>query len=134
MPTKLCYFGLPMHRFPKPGYYNEARFNITLDSKNSETASSTEETLPKASTSKEAYQIGKQSKPQKQREQYLISIQVVHKSGYSDIILVRHTVLECGKLLLSAKAIEFELDGGFYEALDLRTAETLRIPVLLELL
>ncbi|CAG5045127.1 unnamed protein product [Parnassius apollo] len=58
-------------------------------------------------------------------EQYRISIQVVRKSGYSDIILVRQTVLEYGKLLLSAKAIEFELDGGFYEALDLRTAKTL---------
>ncbi|CAG5041433.1 unnamed protein product [Parnassius apollo] len=34
MPTKLCYFGckldVPMHRFPKPGYYNEARFNMWL--------------------------------------------------------------------------------------------------------
>ncbi|CAG4943998.1 unnamed protein product [Parnassius apollo] len=101
MPTKLCYFGckldVPMHRFPKPGYYNEARFNMwfavlseetklrgtsyilikkylhishqyrALDSENSETASSTEETLPKASTSKVVYKIRKQSKPRQQR-------------------------------------------------------------------
>ncbi|CAK1587674.1 unnamed protein product [Parnassius mnemosyne] len=34
MPTKLCYFGckldVPMHRFPKPNYNNEVRFNMWL--------------------------------------------------------------------------------------------------------
>ncbi|CAG5052506.1 unnamed protein product [Parnassius apollo] len=116
MHTKLYYFccklDVPMHRFPKPGYYNKASFNMwlavlseetklrgtsyilrthqyrTLDSENSETASSTkrmvstgssmmnihteishttEETLPKASTSKDAYRIRKHFEPQQLR-------------------------------------------------------------------